>query len=122
MYSPAIICVKFAILLLYLRIFSHGTSRHFRLYVYGIMAFVFAYSFAGFWIQIFACIPQDKIWDVKIQRGHCVNRNGLSIASSVLNIFTDLLMIIIPVPMVWRLQMPVGQKLSVIFMFGVACL
>lgn len=69
-YSPALVCVKFAILLLYLRVFPQN-SRKLRIYTYVIMAFVFAYSFAGFWVQIFACIPQAKIWDVTIQRGHC---------------------------------------------------
>ena len=121
MYSPALVCVKFSILLMYLRVFPLS-SRRLRIYTYTIMAFVFAYSFAGFWIQIFACRPQAKIWDLKIKGGHCVNRNGLSGASSALNIFTDLLMILLPIPMVWSLHLPIGQRISVILMFAIACL
>ncbi|KAI9716645.1 MAG: hypothetical protein M1812_005183 [Candelaria pacifica] len=119
MYTPSIIAVKWSILLLYIRIFP-ATARKFRICTYFLMAFVFAYSFAGFWILIFACKPMAKIWDITIKGGQCVNRNGLAISGSALNMFTDLCMIALPIPIVWHLQLPIGQRISVIVMFCIA--
>lgn len=115
-YTPSITTVKWSILLLYIRLFP-SSARTFRICTYALMAFVFAYSFAGFWIILFACKPMAKIWDLSIKGGSCVNRNGLSIAGSSLNILTDILMIILPIPMIWGLQLPIGQRISVIAMF-----
>ncbi|KAI9695410.1 MAG: hypothetical protein M1836_006462 [Candelina mexicana] len=92
------------------------------------MGFVFSYSFAGFWISIFACHPIRRVWDIKLAQDHsgksgiCVDRNMLSDAVASLNIVSDAMMLILPIPLVWKLQLPLSQRISIIAMFGIACL
>ncbi len=127
MYCPAITCVKGSILLLYLRIFP-SSAKAFRICTYAVMGFVFSYAFAGFWISIFACTPTRRVWDIKLAQDHsgksgiCVDRNMLSVAVASLNIISDAMMLILPIPLVWKLQLPLSQRISIIAMFAIACL
>ncbi|KAI9674703.1 MAG: hypothetical protein M1817_001606 [Caeruleum heppii] len=120
-YPWAITFVKVSILLLYLRIFS-GTKRKVRWMIHATIWFVVAYNFAGFWVVVFSCRPVEKAYDLTIKGGSCVNRNGLAIAGTVLNIFTDLVMVVIPMPLVWALQLPIRQKIGVSLIFLTAFL
>lgn len=70
---------------------------------------------------IFACDPIQRGWDVSITTGHCVNRNGLYIATAVTNLVTDLALIVVPVPLVVGLQMPQMEKVGILAVFVVGC-
>lgn len=39
-------------------------------------------------------------------------------AASVINVFTDFLTTIVPMPLIWKLQLPRRQRLAVIGIFG----
>jgi hypothetical protein len=118
-YPILIILVKFAILLLYVRVL--GTcSRTF----YGsiiLMVVTFAYNFAGFFALVFACTPRRKIWDVLLPYGRCIDIRAVTIASAALNAVTDILILLLPMPLVWCfLSIPRKQKaaLTAVFMTG----
>ena len=70
----------------------------------------------------FACNPVAKFWDVTIKHGSCINMTVFSISAGYTNIIFDMILVIIPLPTVWRLNLPVRQKIAVsaIFMAGLA--
>lgn len=77
---------------------------------------------SGFGIMfaiIFACNPIEKNWDVSITDGTCINRAGLYLATAIVNIISDIMCLILPIPIVLKLQVPRIQKLGIICMFGV---
>jgi hypothetical protein len=39
-------------------------------------------------------------------------------AGSVVNIFTDFLTTVVPIPLIWRLKLPTRQRMAVIAIFG----
>lgn len=49
---------------------------------------------------------------------HCLNDGNIVFAASIVNIFTDLLTTIIPMPLIWSLKLPIRQRLVVISIFG----
>jgi hypothetical protein len=86
------------------------------------MFLVVGYNFALVFPLIFACTPFRRNWDVTITAGSCIDRTPLYMATAVLNMATDLLLLVLPVPMVVGLQMPRAQKLGLMCIFGVGSL
>ncbi|KAI4671176.1 uncharacterized protein J4E88_009209 [Alternaria novae-zelandiae] len=81
-----------------------------------LLAWVFAIPVQ---LLIISCKPFAKNIDVTITEGQCLNKAALYIATGVLNIITDIMVIILPIPMVLRLQMSRERKIMVIGIFSV---
>ncbi|KAH6875140.1 hypothetical protein BKA58DRAFT_453973, partial [Alternaria rosae] len=118
-YCPFLASAKLSLLFFYLRL-SH--LRWFKSCVYVSMFLVVGYNIALVFPLIFACTPFRRNWDVTITEGSCIDRTPLYMATAVLNMATDILLLVLPVPMVVRLQMPRAQKLGLICIFGVGSL
>lgn len=112
---------KQAILLLYLRLFK--VSRTFVYITKITMLFVFAYIFSHLWTRLFGCSPQSKYWNTDIP-GHCVSFRTANLIFSSLNIFSDIFIMILPLPMIWNMQLSWRGKVgvSLVFLSGaIAC-
>ena len=66
---------------------------------------------------IFSCQPVQFFWDKSIQGGTCLDENVISYATTGVNIATDLGVLCLPIPWLWKLQMPLSRKLNVIGIF-----
>ncbi|KAM5357516.1 hypothetical protein ACJZ2D_016191 [Fusarium nematophilum] len=56
-------------------------------------------------------------WDITITHGSCIDRMAYFIATLALNVATDLFMLALPIPMLWKVKMPKRQKLGLIGIF-----
>ncbi|RII11596.1 hypothetical protein CUC08_Gglean005595 [Alternaria sp. MG1] len=75
---------------------------------------------AIFFSLLFACKPIAASWDPLLRpTAACVNQGAIYIATAVIGIVTDVMLISIPVPTIWGLQMPTKQKIGLTLMFGV---
>ena len=83
------------------------------------MGFVSGFGFAVIVSIVLICRPLSKAWD-PTQPGVCENTLRSLVAISSINMATDLIIILLPMPMVWRLQMARRRKteLTLIFAFG----
>lgn len=118
-YPILIFLVKLSILLLYIRVL--GICNRTKNSSYGLIAFTFAYCLASFLATIFACSPQKKIWDTTVTSGRCIDVGKLVTAVAGLNVATDILILLLPMPLVWYfLKIPKRQKiaLTAVFMTG----
>jgi len=100
---------KLSILLLYHRIFS---SRRFTRVLICVGAFTAAFSIAVAFSNIFACRPFRALWDPDTP-GKCLNVKALLRAVSVQDELTDVVILCLPLPMVWRLKMNRKRKWQV---------
>lgn len=116
LYLPLLAMAKFSILFLYLRL---GPIHWFRVAVFTLMFVVVGANFALIFAFIFACHPVKRGWDLTITEGSCINRAALYVSTAVLNMLTDILLLLLPIPMVVRLQMPRIQKFGLILIFAV---
>lgn len=80
---------------------------------------VACYSSALILGLIFACVPVKRNWDVTITEGYCINKVAMYIAAGAFNSTIDIVMFILPIPMVWNLRLRPVQKAGMIFLFGV---
>jgi hypothetical protein len=67
--------------------------------------------------MLFACNPIRRNWDVTVTSGSCINRPNLYIGMAVLQIVSDAGLFFMPLPMVYRLRMPIKQKIGLLAMF-----
>ena len=110
--------VKISILCLYLAIFP---TRPFHFTVYAVMGLVSCYCL-GFIIRTFAiCHPIEYNWDKDIH-GSCGDGEKSSIAGGISNMILDIIVIVLPMPMLWRLQMAAKKKMIVMGIFGLGIL
>ncbi|PVH68619.1 hypothetical protein DL98DRAFT_375249, partial [Cadophora sp. DSE1049] len=113
-YCLSILFIKLSILLLYLRI---SPDRKFRTAVYSVIVVVVGYNLGSAFTNVFSCTPIARSWDLSITSGSCINRPIFYFANAGLNIGTDCVMLILPIPMLWNLQMPRRQKAGLIGVF-----
>ena len=116
-YIVSLLGYKMSILFLYLRIFH--IDKVFRYCTWTMMFITFGYLFSNLWTQIFSCQPIAKYWRPETP-GHCVNWVKAFYAYGSLNFITDLLIFVLPLPMVWRLHLSLKEKIgvSMIFLLG----
>ena len=116
LYIPAIGLIKSSILLFYLRIFP---QKNVRMVIHGVQAIVAAWTVSITIAFLFQCAPVHKAWEFTIP-GHCVVIKRVWLGNAIPNILTDLAIIIIPLPLVWALQISRPQKYALcgIFLTG----
>lgn len=115
LYSVLIFFVKAAILLMYIRIFD--ASRFVKYSVWSLFFPLAAFSICSFFLSIFPCRPVRKFWTPRLE-GHCINTGILGWISAIVSIFTDLAIFILPLPQVWKMRLPLRQRLQVIAVLG----
>ncbi|TVY84800.1 hypothetical protein LSUE1_G000829 [Lachnellula suecica] len=114
LYAPAVALPKLSILCLYLRIFK---IQSYRYAVYAIAGVLISTCVAS-WITNFCmCTPFPYLWDKTIVGGHCIDQTKEFIWISFPNIVSDVAMMILPLPILWKLHTSKSQKVGLIITF-----
>ncbi|MCJ1307713.1 hypothetical protein MMC25_001361 [Agyrium rufum] len=116
-YPINIALIKFSFLAFYWRLF-HVQSMKIPLFVTA--ALVAVWMVAIFVVAIFSCWPIHGFWELTLANRKCINTEQFYLAQSVYSIITDLMILILPMPIVWNLQISRGQKIGItsIFLVG----
>ncbi|KAI4147649.1 MAG: hypothetical protein L6R39_003046 [Caloplaca ligustica] len=114
-HASIITCVKSSVLCLYLRLF--GVNKKFAKIVKFFLALVAGCGVVALFTCIFQCRPVSGAWDLSVPRGRCFNLRNWLIATNILNILIDLSILLLPVPLVWRLQLSTARKIGLIGVF-----
>ena len=115
MYALANASVKFSILMFYIRIF--GTDRKFRRNVYIVGGIVAAWATHIVLETFLICRPLSMNWD-PAAGGHCGNRNVMFVVAGATNMVTDIMVMALPIPALWKLQMPMIRKIGLMAVFS----
>ncbi|MCJ1458275.1 hypothetical protein MMC28_008646 [Mycoblastus sanguinarius] len=118
MYLISILGYRVALLLMYLRVF--GASQKFRYATWAVLFFVTGYLSCNFVTLLFGCTPIAKYWKPD-EPGHCINLVKADHTYGSMNVVSDFLMFLLPLPMVWQLQLSGREKLGLflVFMSGI---
>jgi hypothetical protein len=57
-------------------------------------------------------------WDKNIKGGVCLNLNSLAYANTAMSMIQDVIIVVLPIPVVSNMNMDRRKKLGVSFMFG----
>jgi hypothetical protein len=111
-------CSKTSLLTFYLQI---SPQVWFRRVIFGTITFVVLYTLIISTLLLFGCNPIQTAWDpFRFASGKCADNAVVYIIIAVVNIISDLILFVIPIPMIIQLKMPLGQKIGVGIMFGIA--
>ncbi|KAH6642508.1 hypothetical protein C7974DRAFT_385558 [Boeremia exigua] len=117
-YDFALVFVKLGILAFYWRVFVHPIFRNI---VVATAAFVIAWGI-GITVTLFlVCRPLRAYWDRTVG-GTCLTIVTFTYFTNISNLITDIWIFLMPVPMIWHLQLQTKKKLllSLIFCIGLA--
>ncbi|KAL1306509.1 hypothetical protein AAFC00_005204 [Neodothiora populina] len=120
-YIGALTSTKLSILFLYLRFFR---GRKTRILTYSLIVFVAVASIGSILLCALACTPIRASWDIRV-KGHCLSNMLVWFTAAGLALFSDLAILILPMPVVSSLKLPRRQRLELISVFGlgsIACL
>ncbi|WQF77013.1 Putative extracellular membrane protein, CFEM [Colletotrichum destructivum] len=114
------VAAKASICALYLRIFT--ISWH-RVVVIGLLVSLVFQHFLFIFLVLFQCMPIQMIWDRSVA-GRCLNITAIGYAGGALTITYDVILIILPIPELWKLNLERRKKLVPILMLAlgsIAC-
>ncbi|KAJ9198290.1 hypothetical protein DTO021D3_3764 [Paecilomyces variotii] len=120
-YCPAILGAKVAMLLQIKRIFVVG-KKGALFWLHEIILWLNVPTYTGLMFSfIFSCVPREKIWNSSVP-GHCVSVSTSLIATSVLNVLSDVTMLFLPVAVIMQLHLPTRSKIILSAIFGTGVL
>ncbi|GAB7348645.1 hypothetical protein MBLNU459_g7015t1 [Dothideomycetes sp. NU459] len=113
-YLTGLMFTKISILLQYWRVFIGPKIRR-AIIVMGVISIIY-----GLWSicsAIFMCQPIAFFWDQTLH-GRCINRHNVWFANSSINIITDVMIFVMPMPVLKELQLPRRQKWALMGVFA----
>ncbi|KAK1777589.1 hypothetical protein QBC45DRAFT_184035 [Copromyces sp. CBS 386.78] len=118
-YSLALMFVKMSITVQCYRVFRTPRMQKF-FKIYFVLVVIY-----GLWTVLgtfFTCWPINLWWEVvrreRAPRGVCMDKNIITFANAGINILSDLVLAIVPIPLLWKLHIPKKQKLILTSLFG----
>ncbi|KAI0203599.1 hypothetical protein F4808DRAFT_25099 [Astrocystis sublimbata] len=119
-HGATLLSLKPAVLLEWSRTFvPHGTRNVFW-WICHILLVINVLFYASMKIASnISCQPHSKIWDKTVQ-GTCLNERVIWMAYSCLNLVSDVVILILPQKVIWRLKLSRAKKIavSILFAFG----
>ncbi|RDW75772.1 hypothetical protein BP5796_06593 [Coleophoma crateriformis] len=114
-YNTSLLLTKLSLLLGYLRVFPHPRVR---LVSKVTMGFILCSGL--YWIisTCLLCRPVSFFWDKSIKDGVCINAEPIWLSHAGLNIFTDLAIILIPMPVIRTMNLQLKPRLWLLTVFA----
>ncbi|KAI4596893.1 hypothetical protein KJ359_004803 [Pestalotiopsis sp. 9143b] len=114
MWLTLVALVKTSILQFYASIFRNNA---FVRSVYATIGLVVAFWCAAFFADVFFCDPVHKSW-LPETPGRCGNSILMYIVLASTDLTIDVIILLLPMPILWSLQLPTPKKLALTFVFG----
>ncbi|OBU00594.1 hypothetical protein VE01_01208 [Pseudogymnoascus verrucosus] len=117
LYNPALVATKSSLLVFYLRL-SRVTNKLFRIISYAALVLVNAGGLVLTLLYIFQCRPVSKTFNVHNDLAKCIPIITLYLTSTPITIVTDVIILVLPIPMLTGIHMPRRQKNILVFTFA----
>lgn len=118
-YGPAVLFIKLTIFLFFLRVFSPDPWSR-RMIYFGIAMIVMFYTATTIALGS-VCIPSHhKSWQEAGFASKCRDATIMGHIVGSFNVFSDFYIMLLPLPVIWKLQLPLRRKIGVsaIFLTG----
>lgn len=111
--------IKLSVLLLYRRLF---VGRLFNRYSLAMCVVIVLWSLSFFFGFAFQCGTDIAHWwtSAATIKAYCDNTNAVNLGFVISDVITDVMILIIPIPIIWRLQMSTKHKIGLtgVFLLG----
>lgn len=116
MWNITIPLSKISVLLMYLSIIPFDSMR---LAVRITGGFIVAFNVGSFFAGLTICSPIAYHWDQTTPGGHCGRQDKYYTAMGFINLVVDVVIIIIPMPFLYKLLLPTFKKVLAMGMFAI---
>lgn len=118
MYTLSIAITKISILLFYSRIF---TERKFRIALCVVFTVVIAWLVAIEITVLAECVPISSLWDLS-ESSRCIQLIPFFLGAGIPNVLLNTVIVCLPLPMVWTLEIERKYRLALSAVFGLGAL
>jgi hypothetical protein len=108
---------KLSILFLYSRILA---TKHMRMINHLLIATIIVCNIWTVIAMFISCIPLQAVWDPSV-KGWCLGL-GLQLGNSILHVVTDFVIFILPLPVLFKLQLNRRKKIGLMLVFSIGFL
>lgn len=107
---------KISVVIFSKRIF---TDKTFQIACWIILAILIGWGLGGLGATVFQCVPAEGSWNPNV-KASCIDKDAFWVAFATGNAITDAMVLILPLPMVFKLQLKLRDKLllSGVFLLG----
>lgn len=111
-YCPTAYFTKVTLLLLEVRVFSafKQVAKAIRVFI---IVTLLLYTPIMF-VKAFICTPIAAAWDLDVKQSNCLNQRKVFLSDMCLGVLTDIIILILPLPLTYSLQMPLRTKIKVV--------
>ena len=117
-WSLSLWAVKMSTLVLFVRIFAF---RSFCIVGHAMMVIVTAFTTGSIIFYFLQCKPISSWWNFESEHQCGINLAGW-LSTAIISLVTDLFILVLPMPTLWKLQLPRVAKAGLIAIFGVGLL
>ncbi|PQE24165.1 integral membrane protein [Rutstroemia sp. NJR-2017a BVV2] len=114
LYATTIMLIKISALLLYRRLFQ--VERKFNIALWSVGAVCVAWWIVTAIYPWSNCHPISKTVN-PLEPGTCVQLTPWYLGSAFINAFLDLVVLVLPIPVIWRLKMSIRRRLLIMSIF-----
>jgi hypothetical protein len=115
--------LKVAILLQILRIFVPPGIRGTTYWILQMVLWLNVLNYVSdVIVHIFACTPRAKFWDKTITHGKCLDVFGINVVGGSIRVFSDLVILILPLNIIFQMNWPIKKKFGVGVLFAIGIL
>ncbi|KAF1992815.1 hypothetical protein P154DRAFT_478525 [Amniculicola lignicola CBS 123094] len=115
LWTAAVTLVRISMILFYIKIFR---QRPFMILSWLCIGLNIANLLSTYVVALSICRPLAFNWDPLHVRGHCGNQKAFYLSNGFINLFLDVSVILMPMPLLWNLKLPMMKKISLTFVFG----
>lgn len=127
LWAPGVACIKISILIFYRRMFLVN-QRWFKVALWVNWLYALGLGIAATFVFIVQCQPINYYWlrfinfyGMKAPEGHCLPQMAHLVVPQILNTFSDVVILLLPVPIIWGLQIEMQRKVPILLIFLLGC-
>ncbi|KAK0515948.1 hypothetical protein JMJ35_001982 [Cladonia borealis] len=111
--------VKISVLHFYTKIFN---TRMLASSAYAIGAVTLAFWLSTVMTAFLICRPFAFNWDKLMTNGYCGNLSAYYLSTGIVNLLIDVIIVALPLPLLWGLQMKTSRKIALTAIFSLGAL
>jgi hypothetical protein len=101
--------IKLSLLTLIARIFAPYKRKVQGIYALGVILVI--YYITSWILKIRICAPISAYW--RLETDKCLDQSAIILGDSIVSTITDAIILVLPLPLTWSLQIPNEKKLRV---------
>jgi hypothetical protein len=101
--------IKLSLLSLIARVFAPYKRKVQGIYALGVILII--YYMASWILKIRICAPISAYWHLEFDK--CLDQSAIILGDSIVSTVTDAIILVLPLPLTWSLQIPNEKKLRV---------